>query len=166
MKLFTKIIREVLKQFYCIFYIETTSIMSTINNILNILNKDVRSEFSKTVYFLEFVIIVFCIVIGLFASNYHVRSIAIPITGGFLIYELISLIILVFLRLKKNHNEQKIERLIDNSINIYKIEYCVEEDDYLSAFTLFNLFAENLEEFLDDYFSGDDYFFYFIFYTI
>ncbi|ORD97103.1 hypothetical protein HERIO_1025, partial [Hepatospora eriocheir] len=66
MKLFTKIIREVLKQFYSIFHVESTFIEFTVNNISNIIKKDGETELFKMAYFLIFMIIVFCIVIGLF----------------------------------------------------------------------------------------------------
>ncbi|ORD95221.1 hypothetical protein HERIO_2624 [Hepatospora eriocheir] len=57
-------------------------------------------------------IIVFCIVIGLFASNYRIRGIAIPITGGFLIYELLifTLALVCFYDWKKFYEKQETER--------------------------------------------------------
>ncbi|ORD98435.1 hypothetical protein A0H76_2496 [Hepatospora eriocheir] len=84
MKIITKVIKEVLKQFCILFYVESTLIKVTVINISNIIKKDGETELFKMAYFLIFMIIIFCIVIGLFASNYCIRGIAIPITGNFL----------------------------------------------------------------------------------
>ncbi|ORD98626.1 hypothetical protein A0H76_2164 [Hepatospora eriocheir] len=74
------------------FFIESKLIYITFNNLSNYFIKNKKNELFNIVYFLLFLIIIFCIVIGLFASNNHIRGIAIPITGGFLIYELLILI--------------------------------------------------------------------------
>ncbi|ORD99259.1 hypothetical protein A0H76_1145 [Hepatospora eriocheir] len=85
MKIITKVIREVLIQFCFIFDVELTLIEVIVKNTSKIIKKDGKTELFKMAYFLIFMIIIFCIVIGLFSSNYCIRGIAIPITGSFLI---------------------------------------------------------------------------------
>ncbi|ORD98850.1 hypothetical protein A0H76_1838 [Hepatospora eriocheir] len=103
MEIITKVVREVLLQFYIIFFVETSFIVIIINNTIK---NDKEIELFKIIYFLLFVIILFSIVIGLFASNSRIRGIAISITGGFLIYELLILILIytAFIWLRNNLN--------------------------------------------------------------
>ncbi|ORD97660.1 hypothetical protein HERIO_513 [Hepatospora eriocheir] len=141
MKLFSKIIGEILKQFYNIFIFKSLFIKATVNNIFNIINKHEQTKLFKTVYFLMIVIVVFCIVIGLFASNYHIRGIAIPITGGFLIYELLTsiLILLIFYDWEEYYKEQKNERFVDNFTNYFEIDI-LKEKKCFAVFTILNVF--------------------------
>ncbi|ORD98294.1 hypothetical protein A0H76_2775 [Hepatospora eriocheir] len=71
MEIITKVIREVLLQFYFIFYFEISFIAITIDNTIK---NDKEIELFKIIYFLLFVIILFSIVIGLFASNSRIRG--------------------------------------------------------------------------------------------
>ncbi|ORE00162.1 hypothetical protein A0H76_2096 [Hepatospora eriocheir] len=149
MKLLSKIIREVLKQFYNIFFLESRIIIITINNISNYFIKDKKIEPFKIVYILLFVTIIFCIVIGLFASNNRIRGIAISITGGFLIYELLILILVLFENLQKDHEEQETERFVDNFINVIKIN-ALRKKKYFVVYTILNSIFNILDNTSED----------------
>ncbi|ORD96690.1 hypothetical protein HERIO_1397 [Hepatospora eriocheir] len=149
MKLLSKIIREVLKQFYNIFFLESRIIIITFNNISNYFIKDKKIEPFKIVYILLFATIIFCIVIGLFASNNRIRGIAISITGGFLIYELLILILVLFKYLQKDHEEQETERFVDNFINVIKIN-ALRKRKYFAVYMILNSFLNILDNTSED----------------
>ncbi|ORD99880.1 hypothetical protein A0H76_2778 [Hepatospora eriocheir] len=90
------------------------------------------------------VVLVFCIIIRLFASDYHIQSITRTITGGFLIYELLISIkfILSFESLNKDYTEQGNEPFVDNFINFLKI-YFAKSEGYLYIITFLNEYLGN-----------------------
>ncbi|ORD99485.1 hypothetical protein A0H76_774 [Hepatospora eriocheir] len=151
MKFFTKIIREVLKQFYIILFVESIFIKVTVNNIYNIFINFELTELFKIVYILMIVIIVLSIVIGLFSSNYRIKSTAILITGGFLMHELFFLImfLLTFRNWKNVYEQQRTERFVDNFINFLEIKE-VKKKKYFAVYTIFNTIFYILEETSED----------------
>ncbi|ORE00566.1 hypothetical protein A0H76_2696 [Hepatospora eriocheir] len=146
MWLLTKIIRDVLNQFTIIFYIKLISIKCSVNNISNIFIKEQNESF-KIVYFLILVIIVFCIVIGLFASNYYIRDIDISITGGFLIYELLfTTICLILFNFEANDSDkQKVKLLLINSEK-WKLIDVIKNDKNNSLLSIFGLIFKKLNK--------------------
>ncbi|ORD95733.1 hypothetical protein HERIO_2257 [Hepatospora eriocheir] len=142
MEIITKVVREVLLQFFIIFFVETSFIAIIINNTIK---NDKEIELFKIIYFLLFVIILLSIVIGLFASNSRIRGIAISITGGFLIIELLLFIIIlvVYFKIKFFFENKGTERFIDALTNVIEIEWSVENKNFLKIMIL-NIFFYKL----------------------
>ncbi|ORD95805.1 hypothetical protein HERIO_2200 [Hepatospora eriocheir] len=93
-------------------------------------------------------IIIFCIVIGLFSSNYCIRGIAIPITGSFLIYDLLFFICMLVLKYdcKKSNEKQvtKPERFVDSFINEFN-KVIFKEFEYFDNITLLSIFLNKFD---------------------
>ncbi|ORD99861.1 hypothetical protein A0H76_30 [Hepatospora eriocheir] len=103
------------------------------------------------VYFITFVIILFCIVIRLFSSNYRIRGIAIPITGGFIIHEVLILILILALQYdyKKIYKKQDTVRFVDNPIYFIKINE-FKNLEYFYGFTFLSAFLNKLDNNIED----------------
>ncbi|ORD99637.1 hypothetical protein A0H76_479 [Hepatospora eriocheir] len=146
MEIITKVIREVLNNFCIMFYIELRSIKYTVNNISNIFIKDQKNESFNIVYFLIFVIIVLFIIIGLFASNYYIRGIGISITGGFLIYELLSttFYLILFNSMANDSDKEKVGYFLINSEKCKLIDILKDEKDF--GFSIFGFIIDILDE--------------------
>ncbi|ORD97545.1 hypothetical protein HERIO_618 [Hepatospora eriocheir] len=148
MEIITKVVGEVLKQFCGIFYFEITFILIIIDNTIK---NDEEIELFKIIYFLLFVIILFCIVIGLFASNNRIRSIVISITGVFLILELCYFILFLIadFKIKKFFKNKGTKRFIDILTNENEIKSNVEDKDFFKIMIL-NIFFNMLGVILED----------------
>ncbi|ORD97441.1 hypothetical protein HERIO_673 [Hepatospora eriocheir] len=145
MTIITEVVREVIKQFYLTFIYEYIIIKENILNIHNIIIGENVTKSLKMVSFLMSMFIIFCIIIGFFALNDHVKGIAIAITRLLLVNELVSTVSTFNLKYLQNENyKQNNKSFIDDIIRKFPINEVIKEEDFEKS-SPFNLIYENLE---------------------
>ncbi|ORD98629.1 hypothetical protein A0H76_2160 [Hepatospora eriocheir] len=158
MEILTNVITEIFKMFYFTFWTVYTFIGSLIHKIFKISDCSMPIYIFKNKNIYVFIIVSLCMPLGLFATNYYFRDIAILIPGGLLLYEFF--ITITFIRcdfIKKGGiNKEKTIRFIDFVIckneDVFtnlKVEDNVKWVNfteclyYVIIFGLFNLFMSN-----------------------
>ncbi|ORD97865.1 hypothetical protein HERIO_262 [Hepatospora eriocheir] len=149
MEIKTKVVREVLKQFYFIVLFDLKVIKNSFQYIYELFNEGGCIDLNIIVHCPIFLCMVFCIIIGLIASHYYVKDIAVHINQGFFINEFLVILFYVFNSFEKkieSEEMQNLKPLVDNFIN-KEISYINADSDLDLKITFVNtLLCEKFEK--------------------